>query len=144
VTEDSLSGGEREQAQGDALVPLGYIFAVIVPFVGLVLGIIAATRPAGRSRRNGPWIIALATVAFAVWGSVIYTQVHNSEEHAAQAQQAGREEVVSRLQTENNEAENTQQEEAEREYCSEHPHAGEHMAGGYHYYECTPVYEAGG
>ena len=131
MTEDSLSGGEQERAQGDALVPLGYIFAVIVPFVGLVLGIIAATCPAGR-------------MAFVVWGGVIYSEVHHSEEHAAQAQQAGREEVVSRLQTENSEAENTQREEAEREYCSEHPHAGEHMAGGYHYYECTPVYEAGG
>jgi hypothetical protein len=144
VTEDIPAAGKGEQAQGDAVVPLGYIFAVIVPFVGLILGIIAATRPAGRARKNGPWIIALATVAFAVWGSVIYAEVHHSETVAAQHSQARIEEAESRVHTAAEEVETRGKEEAERQYCEEHPHAGEHMAGGYFYYECTPVYEVGG
>ena len=138
------SDESEEPPERDALVPLGYVFAVIVPFVGLILGIIAATRPAGRARKNGPWIVALATLAFAVWGGVIYSEVHTSEQHAAQAQQASQEEAASRLRTEGNEAEERSKQEAEREYCSEHPHAGEHMAGGYHYYGCTSMYEEGG
>jgi hypothetical protein len=138
------SPDEPASAPSDPLVPLGYVFAVLVPFVGLILGIIAATRPTGRARRNGPWIIALATIAFAAWGSVIYAVVHHSEGVAAQHRQAQTEEAESRVHTAAEEAETQQKEEAERQYCEEHPHAGEHMAGGYHYYECTPTYEVGG
>ncbi len=62
---ERIDASERE---GTTLVPLGYLFAVLVPFVGLVLGIIAATRSALHPRKHGPWIIAVATLAFLGWG----------------------------------------------------------------------------
>lgn len=131
---------EKEQTPG-ALVPLGYVFAVILPFVGLVLGIIAATRPSLSARRHGPWIIAVAALAFAGWGTLIYTEAQSSAHHAA----AQAEEAVSHADeehaTEQADALEREKEAAEDEYCSEHPGAGEHMAGGFHYYGCTTASE---
>jgi hypothetical protein len=128
---------EHAPSSGEALVPLGYIFAVIVPFVGLILGIIAATRSTGRARRNGPWIIALATVAFALWAGVIYAEVHHSEQAAAQ-------EGARHAREGQGETERQSEDEAEREYCHEHPHAGGHMAGGRYWTICTLEDEEGG
>ena len=139
---ERIDASERE---GTTLVPLGYLFAVLVPFVGLVLGIIAATRSALHPRKHGPWIIAVATLAFLGWGAVIYAEVHSSEHHAAvQAEEKverSRQEQASQQATERSEALTKEQEASEKQYCAEHPHAGEHMAGGYHYYECTAASE---
>lgn len=63
---------------GTALVFLGYVFAIVMPFIGLILGIIAATRPRGRPRRNGPWIIALSAVVFAAWVALFVAAVEQS------------------------------------------------------------------
>jgi hypothetical protein len=134
---------DATEQEGRTLVALGYIFAVIVPFVGLVLGIIAATRSALNPRKHGPWIIAVATLAFAGWGGVIYAEVHSSEHHAEvqteeKVEQAGQEQAKRQSETENQ-----AKETAETEYCHEHPHAGEHMAGGFHWYGCAAQYEEG-
>ena len=120
---------------------LGYLFAVILPFVGLVLGIIAATRSAPRPRKQGPLIIAVAALAFVGWGGLIYAEVHSSEHHASVQAEEGLEHARQEQATEESNASKNEQEAAEKQYCAEHPHAGEHMAGGYHYYECTPAEE---
>jgi hypothetical protein len=73
-----------QAGQSDALIPLGYLFAVLVPFVGLILGVLAATRAAGSAaRRQGPWIIATATVAFAIWAGMIYAEIYAAQHHPA-------------------------------------------------------------
>jgi hypothetical protein len=131
----------NEQGANGALVPLGYLFAVLVPFVGLVLGIIAATRSSLSPRKHGPWIIAVATLAFAGWGAFIYAEVHSSEHHAAVQAEERLEGARQEQATEQSDALEKEKEAAEKQYCAEHPHAGEHMAGGYHYYECTSASE---
>ncbi len=55
---------EVEQGGTSALVVLGYVLAVFVPFVGFVLGIIAATRPARAVSKHGVWIILVSVVMF--------------------------------------------------------------------------------
>jgi hypothetical protein len=141
----SEQASSSPEAPRDALVPLGYIFAVLVPFIGLVLGIIAATRSAGSAtRRHGPWIIALATVTFAIWAAAIYAEVHHSDQAAAQQVEEHAQEAEQHTHEAQNEAENQTKEEAESQYCHEHPGAGEHMAGGYYYNHCAAMYEEGG
>jgi hypothetical protein len=47
---------------GGAIVGLGYVFALLMPIIGLILGIIAATRPQPAKSKHGPWIIALSVI----------------------------------------------------------------------------------
>jgi uncharacterized protein DUF2510 len=54
----SAAGGEY--AKG--IVITGYVFAVLFWIVGLVLGIVAWTRPDQATRRHGPRIVALSVV----------------------------------------------------------------------------------
>ncbi len=56
-----------EQQGTSGLVIVGYIFAVLMPIVGLILGIIAATRQDPRTKKHGVWIMLTATVAFAIY-----------------------------------------------------------------------------
>lgn len=135
---------DASEREGSTLVGLGYLLAVLVPFVGLVLGIIAATRSALYPRKHGPWIIAVATLAFVGWGAFIYSEVHSEEHHAVVRVEEGLEHARQEQSTDQAEAEQAEQKAAEQQYCAEHPHAGEHMAGGVHYYECTAEYEGGG
>jgi len=46
------------------LVAAGYIFAVLLPLVGFILGIVAVTRPGRRTRTHGAWIIVLSCIVF--------------------------------------------------------------------------------
>ncbi len=63
VTEpDSSSSG---------LIVAGYIFAVVIPIVGFILGIVAVTRPDKRVSKHGVWIIVLSVVAFFVFVAII-------------------------------------------------------------------------
>lgn len=111
-----------------ALVPLGYIFAIIMPFIGLVLGIIAATRPRGRAHRNGPWIIALSAVAFVVWVGIFVAAadksnheearrvMHAIERGGREIEQAGREaEQKAKQEQSASEAKLKQEEQADEE-----------------------------
>ena len=46
------------------IVVIGYITAVFLPIVGLVLGVVAVTRPDPRISRHGAWIIGLSCLVF--------------------------------------------------------------------------------
>jgi hypothetical protein len=59
-----------EDAAG-GIVVTGYIFAVLMPIVGFVLGIVAVTRPAKATSRHGVWIIVASVVAFIVWWAIL-------------------------------------------------------------------------
>jgi len=60
------------------LVVLGYITAVALPLIGLVIGIIAVTRPARATARHGRWIIAISIVAAIIWALVFASGVFTS------------------------------------------------------------------
>ncbi len=49
------------------LVVTGYVTAVLLPIVGLILGIVVATRPNTPASRNGWKIITLSIVTWVVW-----------------------------------------------------------------------------
>ena len=52
------------------LVVLGYITAIALPPIGLILGIVLATRPAKASSRHWMWIIVVSIVGVVLWGLV--------------------------------------------------------------------------
>jgi len=49
------------------LVVLGYITAVALPLIGLVLGIFVATRGTKATSKHGLWIIVVSIVASVAW-----------------------------------------------------------------------------
>jgi len=49
------------------LVVVAYISAVAMPPIGLILGIVVATRPLNKVSRHGKWIILLSIVAGVIW-----------------------------------------------------------------------------
>jgi hypothetical protein len=53
-------------AQSDRLVVLGYITAIAMPPIGLILGIVVATRPRINSK-HGASIIVLSIIAGVLW-----------------------------------------------------------------------------
>jgi hypothetical protein len=57
--------GPPEGYQG-GLVAAGYVFAVLIPLVGFILGIVTITRPSRATSKHGLWIIILSVVVFAV------------------------------------------------------------------------------
>jgi hypothetical protein len=52
------------------LVVLGYITAVALPPIGLILGIVLANRPAKASSRHWMWIIVLSIIGGILWSLV--------------------------------------------------------------------------
>jgi predicted cobalt transporter CbtA len=56
-----------ETESAGTLVVAGYIMAVLIPLLGFILGIVATTRPAKATARQGPWILALSVAAFAIY-----------------------------------------------------------------------------
>ena len=52
------------------LVVLGYITAVAMPLLGLLLGIVAVTRPNKATARHGRWIILISIIASVIWALV--------------------------------------------------------------------------
>jgi hypothetical protein len=70
------SNGATAKVRSDRdyrLVVLGYITAVAMPLIGLILGIVVATRPSKASSRHGAWIIGLS-----ILGSILWLLVFNS------------------------------------------------------------------
>jgi len=53
------------------LVIAGYVFAVLIPIVGLVLGLVAAAKHTGSGTRHGVWIVVTAVVAFLLYVSLM-------------------------------------------------------------------------
>jgi hypothetical protein len=52
------------------LVVLGYITAVALPPIGLILAIVLATRPAKASSRHWMWIIVVSIIGAVLWALV--------------------------------------------------------------------------
>ena len=48
------------------LVACGYVFAVLIPLVGFILGIVTITRPSKATSKHGIWIILLSVVVFLI------------------------------------------------------------------------------
>jgi hypothetical protein len=64
------SNGARAPVRSDSahrLIVLGYITAVAMPLIGLVLGIVVATRPGKANSKHGAWIIVLSIIGSVVW-----------------------------------------------------------------------------
>lgn len=62
--------GTSEGASSLAIV--GYVMAIVIPIVGFVLGIVAATRQSDpSSSRHGVWIIVASVAAFFVWLAIL-------------------------------------------------------------------------
>jgi hypothetical protein len=64
------SNGATVHVRDDAayrLVVLGYIAAIGMPPIGLILGIVLALRRRAGNSKHGLWIIALSIVAAVVW-----------------------------------------------------------------------------
>jgi hypothetical protein len=59
------------------LVVLGYITAVAMPPVGLILGLVLAIRLDRPYSKRGLWIIALSVVATGVWVLALATGLLN-------------------------------------------------------------------
>jgi thiol:disulfide interchange protein len=57
---------------------LGYITAFALPLLGLVLGIVVATRPAKATARHGRWIIGISIIASVIWALVFVSGVLTS------------------------------------------------------------------
>ncbi len=55
----------------DRLVALGYITAIAIPPIGLILGLVLAIGRSKPSSRHAVWIIALSIVASVVWVLVL-------------------------------------------------------------------------
>jgi hypothetical protein len=49
------------------LIVLGYITAIAIPLIGIILGIVVATRPTKANSKHGAWIIAISILASIVW-----------------------------------------------------------------------------
>jgi hypothetical protein len=70
------SAGDGEHQGG--LVAVGYILAVLMPFVGFILGIVTVTRPSRATSKHGIWIIVLSIVAFLIFYAVLASNAANS------------------------------------------------------------------
>jgi pheromone shutdown protein TraB len=60
----AATAAPMQQERAAAIVPLGYVLGFLFPIVGLVLGIVAWTRPAHATKKHGPWIILVSVLSF--------------------------------------------------------------------------------
>jgi ABC-type dipeptide/oligopeptide/nickel transport system permease component len=77
VSSNGASAGVRNE-RALRLVVLAYITAVALPLIGLILGIVVATRPNKAYSRHGTWIIVLSILAGIVWIAVFASGVFTS------------------------------------------------------------------
>lgn len=68
----------HDDGKAGGVVVAGYIFAVLMPIIGLILGIIAATRPNKSTSKHGVWIIVLSAVIFAIAFAALSSQSSTS------------------------------------------------------------------
>jgi hypothetical protein len=61
----------NEASSSPGLLAAGYVFAVLIPLVGFILGIVVATRPDKRTSKHGVWIIVLSVVVFVIFLAAI-------------------------------------------------------------------------
>lgn len=67
------AGPAHAVRQAVRLITLGYILAIAIPPVGLVLGIFILARPAVPHARHGRYIIALSLIGAVLWVLVLST-----------------------------------------------------------------------
>jgi hypothetical protein len=68
----SSGAGPRPRYDGAfRFIVLGYIIAIAMPPIGLVLGIVLAIRESAGNRKHGAGIIALSAIALLVWILII-------------------------------------------------------------------------
>jgi hypothetical protein len=77
VSTNGASAGVRNE-RARRLVVLAYITAVALPLIGLILGIVVATRPSKAYSKHGAWIIMLSIVAGVAWIAVFASGVFTS------------------------------------------------------------------
>ena len=58
-------GDEKEQ-NATGIIIAGYVFAVLMPIVGFVIGLTQINR-----NRHGVWVVVVAAVAFAIWVGIL-------------------------------------------------------------------------
>jgi hypothetical protein len=78
TTDYVSSNGSASKAKSERirrLVVLGYITAVAMPGIGLILGIVVATRPIKAYSKHGVWIIVVSVLASVVWIVVLASGV---------------------------------------------------------------------
>jgi hypothetical protein len=78
TTDYVSNNGSASKARSESvrrLVVLGYITAVAMPVIGLILGIVVATRPIKAYSRHGVWIIVVSVIASIVWILVLASGV---------------------------------------------------------------------
>jgi preprotein translocase subunit SecE len=84
---DEEYGGDSQGADEDrptGLVVAGYIFAVLLPLVDFILGIVAVTRRNRWASKNGVGIIVLSVVVFIVAVAAITASVNQSVHRSQQ------------------------------------------------------------
>lgn len=59
------AAGEKEQ-EASGTVVAGYIFAVLMPLIGFIIGLTQINRS-----RHGIWVVIVSIVAFFVWLAII-------------------------------------------------------------------------
>jgi hypothetical protein len=73
------TNGTRPRSQREQqLLALGYICAVTLPPIGLVIGIVLLTRNDHSLAKHGRWMIALGIVAIIVWILIFTSGVINT------------------------------------------------------------------
>lgn len=65
-------GAKNEGEYQGGLVVGGYVLAVLIPFIGFILGIVVATRQGRATSKHGIWIILLSTLVFFVGLAVLF------------------------------------------------------------------------
>jgi hypothetical protein len=72
--------GERTANMG--LVIAGYIFAVLIPLVGFILGVVAATRPQKQISKHGVWIIVVSVIVTVLYLAAVLHAGGSTERNA--------------------------------------------------------------
>lgn len=68
LTRTAAAPAEKEQ-QATGIIIAGYIFAVLMPLVGFILGLTQVNR-----NRHGIWVVVVSVVAFVVWLAIFDSQ----------------------------------------------------------------------
>lgn len=58
--------------EGPSIIPVGYVMAIVIPFIGFLIGLGAVFSSSKKVQEGGRGIMALSIVAFFVW-YVIFT-----------------------------------------------------------------------
>lgn len=77
VSSNGRSSHRRDPGT-DRLLALGYITAIAIPPVGIVIGIVIAVRLGRPYSRHVGWIVGLSIVAAVIWFLILSSNVINT------------------------------------------------------------------